>query len=102
MPIAPIKEAVTVPSVLGYTYAEAENLLKKAGFNVLTEGSGNVVLDQIPHADSQVEAGSSVLLYLGTEAGAPTSSDWWAIAEEVDVDIQTLLQMTWRVPLTEN
>lgn len=101
MQIPPIKEAVTVPSVLGLTYSDAEKTLKQAGFTVLTEGSGNVVLDQIPHADSQVEEGSSVLLYFGSEAGAPTLGNWWAIEEEVDIDIETMLQMPWRQPLVQ-
>lgn len=99
MQIPPVKKAATVPSVLGLTLAEAEKSLKQAGFTVLTEGSGTVVQDQIPHGDSKVEEGSSVLLYLGSEAGAPTSGNWWAVEEEVDIDIETMLQMPWRQPL---
>lgn len=101
MIIPPIKKAVKVPSVLGLTYSEADKALKKAGFKIMTEGSGSIVLDQIPHADSLVEAESSVLVYLGSEAGSPTTGNWWAIEEEVDVDIPALLQMPWRLPLSE-
>ncbi|AFM01738.1 MULTISPECIES: stage V sporulation protein D [Desulfitobacterium] len=101
MQIPPVKKAVTVPSVLGLPLAEAEKSLRQAGFTVLTEGSGQVVLDQIPHGDSKVEEGSSVLLYLGSEAGAPTSGNWWAVEEEVDIDIEAMLQMPWRQPLIE-
>ncbi|MEM5816446.1 MAG: penicillin-binding transpeptidase domain-containing protein, partial [Desulfitobacterium hafniense] len=101
MQIPPVKKAVTVPSVLGLTLAEAEKSLRQAGFTVLTEGSGTVVQDQIPHGDSKVEEGSSVLLYLGSEAGAPTSGNWWAVEEEVDIDIETMLQMPWRQPLSQ-
>ncbi len=101
MQIPPVKKAVTVPSVLGLTLAEAEKSLRQAGFTVLTEGSGTVVQDQIPHGDSKVEQGSSVLLYLGSEAGAPTSGNWWAVEEEVDIDIETMLQMPWRQPLSQ-
>lgn len=101
MQIPPVKKAATVPSVLGLTLAEAEKSLKQAGFTVLTEGSGTVVQDQIPHGDSKVEEGSSVLLYLGSEAGAPTSGNWWAVEEEVDIDIETMLQMPWRQPLNQ-
>lgn len=98
MIIPPIKKAATVPSVLGLPLAEAEKVLKQAGFNVLTEGSGASILDQIPHADVQVEAGSSVLLYLGAEAGAPTMGSWW---EVVDEDVEAIEDMPWRKPLTE-
>ncbi|ACL22078.1 stage V sporulation protein D [Desulfitobacterium hafniense DCB-2] len=101
MQIPPVKKAATVPSVLGLTLAEAEKSLRQAGFTVLTEGSGTVVQDQIPHGDSKVEEGSSVLLYLGSEAGAPTSGNWWAVEEEVDIDIETMLQMPWRQPLSQ-
>lgn len=101
MVIPPVKEGVIVPSVLGLSFAEAEKVLKGAGFTVLVEGKGDVVLDQIPHGDSSVEAGSSVLLYFGSEAGEPTLGNWWAIEEVVDVDIQTLLEMPWRQPLLE-
>lgn len=94
----PVKKAATVPSVLGLPLAEAEKVLKQAGFNVLTEGSGGSILDQIPHADVQVEAGSGVLLYLGEEAGAPTMGNWW---EEIDEDVEAFEQMPWRQPLTE-
>lgn len=101
MVIPPVKEGVIVPSVLGLTFTEAEKILKDAGFKVLVEGSGDVVLDQIPHGDSHVEAGSSVLLYFGSEAGEPTFGPWWAVDEVVDVDIPTLLEMPWRQPLLE-
>lgn len=96
---APVKKAATVPSVLGLPLAEAEKVLKQAGFNVLTEGSGGSILDQIPHADVQVEAGSGVLLYLGAEAGAPTMGRWW---EDVDEDVEAFEQMPWRQPLTQS
>lgn len=96
---APVKKAATVPSVLGLPLAEAEKVLKQAGFNVLTEGSGGSILDQIPHADVQVEAGSGVLLYLGAEAGAPTMGQWW---EDIDEDVEAFEQMPWRQPLTQS
>lgn len=95
----PVKKAAMVPSVLGLPLAEAQKVLKQAGFNVLTEGSGGSILDQIPHADVQVEAGSGVLLYLGAEAGAPAMGNWW---EDEDEDVEAMKQMTWRQPLTES
>jgi stage V sporulation protein D (sporulation-specific penicillin-binding protein) len=98
MILPPIKEAAKVPSVIGLPIAEAENILKKAGFSVLTEGSGETIHDQIPHADVQVEAGSSVLLYMGEEAGAPTMGTWW---EEEDEDIEAIKMLEGRQPLAE-
>lgn len=98
MILPPIKEAAPVPSVIGLPLAEAESVLKKAGFSVLTEGSGGTILDQIPHADVQVEAGSSVLLYLGEEAGAATLGSWW---EEEDEDIEAINALQGRQPLAE-
>ncbi|MEA4900048.1 stage V sporulation protein D [Desulfitobacterium sp.] len=94
---APIKKAAAVPSVLGLPLAEAEKVLTQAGFKVMTEGSGQNIHDQIPTADSQVEAGSTVLLYLGGEAGAPTMGHWW---EEVDEDIEAIQALQGRTPLT--
>jgi stage V sporulation protein D (sporulation-specific penicillin-binding protein) len=93
----PVKKPAVVPSVLGLSVAEAEKVLKQAGFNVITEGSGKTILDQIPNADVEVEAGSGVLLYLGEEAGAPTLGNWW---EEEDEDVEAMKAMPWRQPLT--
>jgi stage V sporulation protein D (sporulation-specific penicillin-binding protein) len=97
MIIPPIKKAVAVPSVIGLPLAEAEKSLKKAGFKVLTEGSGAKILDQIPHADIQVEEGSGVLLYLGEEAGKTTIGPWW---EEGDEDVEAIKALAGRQPLT--
>jgi len=93
----PIKKAATVPSVIGLPLAEAERALTGAGFKGLTEGQGEMVLDQIPHGDAQVEAGSNILLYLGKDAAAPTLANWW---EEKDEDIEAMKSLTGRVPLS--
>ncbi|WP_407307430.1 penicillin-binding transpeptidase domain-containing protein [Desulfosporosinus sp. SB140] len=93
----PIKKAATVPSVLGLPLAEAEKALNQAGFKALTEGQGEMVLDQIPHGDAQVESGSNVLLYLGKDASAPTLAHWW---EDEDEDVEAINDLAGRVPIS--
>ena len=93
----PIKKAATVPSVIGLSLAEAEKALTEAGFKILTEGQGEMVLDQIPHGDAQVEAESSVLLYLGRDASTPTLAHWW---EEEDEDIEAIRNLAGREPIS--
>ncbi|TGE32673.1 penicillin-binding transpeptidase domain-containing protein [Desulfosporosinus sp. Sb-LF] len=93
----PIKKAAAVPSVLGLPLAEAEKVLTQAGFKGITEGQGEVVLDQVPHGDAQVEAGSNVLLYLGKDASAPTLAHWW---EDEDEDIVAMRNLSGRVPIS--
>lgn len=62
-------KAATVPSVKGKTYAEAEKLLKKAGFDVEIQDSIYVdtakamtVVKQFPDADEVVKSNRTVLL----------------------------------------
>ncbi len=92
----PVKKAAIVPSVLGLPLTEAQQVLSKAGFKVEIEGQGEVVLDQIPHGDARIEAGSNILLYLGQEAGQPTLAKWW---EEEDEDIEAIQSLQGRTPL---
>jgi stage V sporulation protein D (sporulation-specific penicillin-binding protein) len=94
-----IKKAAKVPSVLGVSLLDAQTTLKKARFQVMTEGSGNTVIDQIPHADASVEEGSSILLYLGSEAGKQTLGSWW---QEIDEDIEAIESLGSRTPLSTN
>lgn len=93
----PVKKAATVPSVLGLPLAEAQKSLTQAGFKVMTEGEGATVVDQIPHGDATVEAGSSVLLYMGNEAGEQTLGSWW---EDDDEDIDAIRSLAGRVPIS--
>ncbi len=95
----PVKKAAEVPSVLGLSLEEAESVLKKAGFNVMIEGKGLNVIDQIPHGDATVEAGSTVLLYLGNEAGQPSLAPW---LEFYDPDIEAIESLGSRVPISAN
>ncbi|RNC29517.1 MAG: Stage V sporulation protein D [Candidatus Dichloromethanomonas elyunquensis] len=95
----PVKQAAVVPSVLGYTPAEAEAALKKAGFKVAIEGKGSYVVDQIPHGDAKVEQGSTVLLYLGSEAGKNTLAPWF---EEDDPDVDAIESLAPRIPISMN
>ncbi len=93
----PVKKAATVPSVLGLPLAQAEKSLTQAGFKVMTEGTGVNVVDQIPHGDATVEAGSTVLLYLGQEAGMSALGPWW---EEEDEDIEAIKALQGRIPIS--
>jgi len=95
----PVKTAAVVPSVLGYSVADAEEALKKAGFKVMVEGQGLNVIDQIPHGDAQVEKGSTVLLYLGSEAGQPTLGHW---SEILDPDVEAMENFEPRIPISMN
>jgi len=95
----PVKKAAVVPSVLGNTQSEAEAALKKAGFKASIEGKGLKVIDQIPHGDATVEAGSTVILYLGADAGQPTLAPW---LEVVDPDIEAIESLGPRVPINMN
>lgn len=95
----PVKKAAVVPSVLGNSLSEAETVLKKAGFKVLVEGKGANVIDQIPHGDATVEAGSTVLLYLGAEAGQYTIAPW---LEVFDPDVEAIEDMGPRLPINMN
>lgn len=97
--VPPVKKPAVVPSVLGHTPADAEAALKKAGFKVGIEGKGKTVIDQIPHGDAKVEAGSTVLLYLGSEAGKPTLAPWY---EEMDPDLEAIESFGPRVPIEAN
>ncbi|HWQ43067.1 MAG TPA: penicillin-binding transpeptidase domain-containing protein [Desulfosporosinus sp.] len=93
----PIKKAAAVPSVLGLPLAEAEKALTGAGFKVMTEGQGEMVLDQIPHGEAQVEAESNILLYLGKDASAPTLANWWG---DEDEDFAAIQSLTGRIPIS--
>ena len=93
----PVKKAATVPAVLGLPVAEAQKALTQAGFKVLTEGQGANVVDQIPHGDAIVEAGSTVLLYLGQEAGVNALGPWW---EDEDEDVEAIKALRGRVPIS--
>ncbi|MHB1652117.1 MAG: penicillin-binding transpeptidase domain-containing protein [Desulfitobacteriaceae bacterium] len=93
----PIKKAAIVPSVLGLPLGEAQKDLTKAGFKVLNEGQGETVVDQIPHGDASVEAGSTVLIYLGNKAGVETLGPWW---EDEDEDIEAIRDLPGRIPIS--
>lgn len=45
--------------------AQAESALKQNGINYRTEGSGDVVTDQIPAAGAVVSSKAEVILYMG-------------------------------------
>ena len=59
---------VTVPDLLGMGSKEAEKTLAELGLSPVPKGIGEMVTAQLPGADTPLEAGSQVLLYLGGEA----------------------------------
>ena len=59
---------VSVPELSGMEAKEAEKLLKELGLTAVPRGIGETVTAQLPGADTALEAGGQVLLYLGGEA----------------------------------
>ena len=55
----------TVPDVTGMASQAAEKQLKDAGLTASFQGNGTTVTAQLPGADTALEQGSGVLLYLG-------------------------------------
>lgn len=96
---SPVKEAAQVPSVLGMSQENAQKTLVNSGFKVIIEGSGPIVIDQIPHADASVESGSSVLLHLGQEQTQPAMAQW---LEDEDEDVEAMRSLPNRVPITSS
>ena len=62
-------QKVTVPSLIGKSLEEAENILKESGLNVAyaDETKEGVVIDQDPKPDSVVKLGSTVTITIGTK-----------------------------------
>ena len=56
---------VTVPDLTGMDPKEAENALQELGLSAVPQGTGSSVTAQLPGADTALEQGSQVLLYLG-------------------------------------
>lgn len=59
-----------VPSLEGMEPAEALRLLREAGFSGQIVGAGETVTGQLPGPGAEVAAGTTVLLYAGTEPPA--------------------------------
>lgn len=59
---------VYVPSLYGWTEANASGALAYQGLTYITIGSGSTVTSQFPSAYSTVAAGSKVILYMGEPA----------------------------------
>jgi stage V sporulation protein D (sporulation-specific penicillin-binding protein) len=92
----PVKKAVTVPQVVGMGLEEGSAALQEAKFQVMIEGNGSVILDQIPYGNAQVEEGGTVLLYTGDgEASSSVMSDWW---EMEDPDVEAMESLPERQP----
>lgn len=63
---------VSMPELLGYTLAEARDLLQSKNLTCRTVGTGETVTDQIPPQGSNIPGGSQVVLYLGEQAEEET------------------------------
>lgn len=59
---------VSMPELLGYTLAEAKEMLQSKNLICRTVGTGETVTDQIPPQGSIIPGGSQVVLYLGEQA----------------------------------
>ncbi len=57
-----------VPYVTGAPVAQAQSELEALGLKVTVVGEGGVVTDQLPAANSEVAAGSNIILYAGESA----------------------------------
>ncbi|MDU7474602.1 MAG: stage V sporulation protein D [Paenibacillus macerans] len=60
---------VTVPDLIGHTAQEIYEDLNM-NFNLAKSGAGNVVINQAPKAGARVEKGSTIRIYMGSEADA--------------------------------
>lgn len=96
--VPPVKKAVTVPSVLGLDAGEAQTLMNKAGLNVVVEGQGPAVIQTMPRADSKVEEGTTVYLFLGNEGDKPALSLINGLSEDEDEDVSVIDDLKRRVP----
>lgn len=65
---------VTVPDLVGHTSQEIYEDLNM-NFNLAKSGAGNVVINQAPKAGARVERGSTIRIYMGSEAEAEELHD---------------------------
>lgn len=72
---------VTVPDLIGHTTQEIYEDLNM-NFNLARSGAGNVVINQAPKAGARVEKGSTIRIYMGTEAEAEQQHDHNSIISE--------------------
>ena len=63
---------VKVPAEKGRSIADARQELEDKGFTVRVVGDGSVVTDQAPMANVSIAAGSSVILYAGSDKPSDT------------------------------
>ncbi|MGP0587509.1 stage V sporulation protein D [Paenibacillus timonensis] len=72
---------VTVPDLIGHTTQEIYEDMNM-NFNLARSGAGNVVINQAPKAGSRVEKGSTIRIYMGSEAEAELQHDHNPITSE--------------------
>lgn len=63
---------VTVPDLIGHTAQEIYEDMNM-NFNLARSGAGNVVINQAPKAGTRVDKGSTIRIYMGSEADAEQS-----------------------------
>ncbi|HWJ03910.1 MAG TPA: stage V sporulation protein D, partial [Verrucomicrobiae bacterium] len=62
-----VKEQILVPDVVNTSLEDARSILRQAGVEGRVEGEGSWVIEQQPKGGVKCPAGSSVILYLGTQ-----------------------------------
>lgn len=64
------KEDTNIPEVVGKSLAQAQNMIREAGFTYTVKGSGDTVVSQIPKSSARLAQGATVALYTTTEENA--------------------------------
>ena len=67
------EELVEVPSVIGYSTAEARDILRNVGLDAIFQAS-DAVIQQIPHAGEKVQKDTGILLYTAQTTAEPDSA----------------------------
>ncbi len=62
-----VKEQILVPDVVNTSLEDAQSILHEAGLEARVEGEGTWVIEQQPKGGIKCPAGTSVILYLGTQ-----------------------------------
>lgn len=68
-------ELVVVPDIVNLPLSQALSSLGSRGLNAKTNGSGNVVWQQVPRPNTKINRGSQVIIYLSANDKANDSGD---------------------------
>ena len=91
---ADVSEKVMVPEIRGLTISQARRTLTEAGLNMLDDGAGGVVLDQLPPSGATLAAGGHVMAYT-VQSGAITPEELVCVPDLYglsDVDCARMLR----------